>query len=63
MIIVPKYGILYYKILYPIERSNHMAEEVNITTLEKQEKELAAEINKAREEGKSEAWIRQNLDI
>lgn len=40
-----------------------MDEEVNITTLEKQTKELAAEIDKAREEGKSEAWIRQNLDI
>lgn len=40
-----------------------MAEEVNAATLEKQERELAVEIEKARKEGKSEAWIRQNLDI
>ncbi|WP_313187371.1 hypothetical protein [Lacrimispora sp.] len=40
-----------------------MDKDENATTLEKQEKNLAVEIETAREEGKSEAWIRQNLDI
>lgn len=40
-----------------------MDKDVNVAIVEKQEKELSVEIEKAREEGKSEAWIRQNLDI
>lgn len=57
--------MVYYSVKYSIQSEGgiRMDKDENATTLEKQEKNLAVEIETAREEGKSEAWIRQNLDI
>lgn len=58
MTYIQKYGIIKYS-----ERRILVEEKNDVKQQEHQKTELEKEIEQARKEGKSEAWIRMNLDI